>query len=77
MMWISRIRAFMTATQSGLHHEPRHVVFYGAGVYRLRICVHLPRYGLERWDLINTRDRLLAFLDQGDVRLSSLTISPE
>ncbi len=30
--------------------------------YRLRICVHLPRYGCEV-DLINTRDRLPAFLD--------------
>ena len=46
-----------------LHHEPRHVIIYGAGVIG---CEYASIFrGMEvKVDLINTRDRLLAFLDQ-------------
>ena len=59
------IRAhFMTAgLDPSLHHEPRHVIIYGAGVIG---CEYASIFrGMEvKVDLINTRDRLLAFLDQ-------------
>jgi NAD(P) transhydrogenase len=47
----------------GLEHEPRHVIIYGAGVIG---CEYASIFrGLNvKVDLINTRDRLLAFLDQ-------------
>ncbi|MFC0226600.1 Si-specific NAD(P)(+) transhydrogenase [Serratia aquatilis] len=46
-----------------LNHEPRHVIIYGAGVIG---CEYASIFrGLNvKVDLINTRDRLLAFLDQ-------------
>jgi NAD(P) transhydrogenase len=46
-----------------LHHEPSHVIIYGAGVIG---CEYASIFrGLNvKVDLINTRDRLLAFLDQ-------------
>lgn len=46
-----------------LHHEPRHVIIYGAGVIG---CEYASIFrGMNvKVDLINTRDRLLAFLDQ-------------
>jgi len=46
-----------------LHHEPRHVIIYGARVIG---CEYASIFrGLNvKMDLINTRDRLLAFLDQ-------------
>ncbi len=46
-----------------LQHEPRHVIIYGAGVIG---CEYASIFrGMEvKVDLINTRDRLLAFLDQ-------------
>ncbi|WP_312462255.1 Si-specific NAD(P)(+) transhydrogenase, partial [Pantoea endophytica] len=46
-----------------LHHEPGHVIIYGAGVIG---CEYASIFrGLNvKVDLINTRDRLLAFLDQ-------------
>ncbi len=46
-----------------LSHEPRHVIIYGAGVIG---CEYASIFrGLNvKVDLINTRDRLLAFLDQ-------------
>ncbi len=46
-----------------LHHEPRHVIIYGAGVIG---CEYASIFrGMDvKVDLINTRDRLLAFLDQ-------------
>ena len=45
------------------HHEPRHVLIYGAGVIG---CEYASIFrGMDvKVDLINTRDRLLAFLDQ-------------
>ncbi len=56
-----------------LHHEPRHVIIYGAGVIG---CEYASIFrGMEvKVDLINTRDRLLAFLDQGDVRFPLLPL---
>lgn len=46
-----------------LNHEPQHVIIYGAGVIG---CEYASIFrGLSvKVDLINTRDRLLAFLDQ-------------
>lgn len=46
-----------------LHHEPGHVIIYGAGVIG---CEYASIFrGLNvKVDLINTRDHLLAFLDQ-------------
>ncbi len=46
-----------------LSHEPRHVIIYGAGVIG---CEYASIFrGLNvKVDLINTRDRLLSFLDQ-------------
>lgn len=46
-----------------MHHEPRHVLIYGAGVIG---CEYASIFrGMDvKVDLINTRDRLLAFLDQ-------------
>ncbi|MCK8198430.1 FAD-dependent oxidoreductase, partial [Erwinia amylovora] len=46
-----------------LHHEPGQVIIYGAGVIG---CEYASIFrGLAvKVDLINTRDRLLAFLDQ-------------
>ncbi|MBW7984315.1 Si-specific NAD(P)(+) transhydrogenase [Enterobacillus tribolii] len=46
-----------------LNHEPKHVIIYGAGVIG---CEYASIFrGLSvKVDLINTRDRLLAFLDQ-------------
>ncbi|MGK2946141.1 MAG: Si-specific NAD(P)(+) transhydrogenase [Candidatus Malihini olakiniferum] len=46
-----------------LYHEPHHVIIYGAGVIG---CEYASIFrGLSmKVDLINTRDRLLAFLDQ-------------
>ncbi len=46
-----------------LNHEPKHVIIYGAGVVG---CEYASIFrGLNvKIDLINTRDRLLAFLDQ-------------
>ncbi|MCS5882073.1 NAD-binding protein [Klebsiella variicola subsp. variicola] len=64
----------MTAIRfSACKHEPRHVIIYGAGVIG---CEYASIFrGMEvKVDLINTRDRLLAFLDQGDVRLALLSL---
>ncbi|WP_269208666.1 Si-specific NAD(P)(+) transhydrogenase [Edwardsiella ictaluri] len=46
-----------------LHHEPSHIIIYGAGVIG---CEYASIFrGLNvKVDLINTRDRLLSFLDQ-------------
>ncbi|WP_029685104.1 Si-specific NAD(P)(+) transhydrogenase [Tatumella saanichensis] len=47
----------------GLHHEPSHVIIYGAGVIGCEYASIFRGMGVKV-DLINTRDRLLAFLDQ-------------
>ena len=46
-----------------LNHEPQHIIIYGAGVIG---CEYASIFrGLSvKVDLVNTRDRLLAFLDQ-------------
>lgn len=46
-----------------LHHEPSHVIIYGAGVIGCEYASIFRGLGVKV-DLINTRDRLLAFLDQ-------------
>lgn len=46
-----------------LHHEPNHVIIYGAGVIGCEYASIFRGLGVKV-DLINTRDRLLAFLDQ-------------
>lgn len=63
-MLISPIHAFTTATQFlACTTKPRHVLIYGAGVIG---CEYASIFrGMDvKVDLINTRDRLLAFLDQ-------------
>ncbi|MBT0727728.1 Si-specific NAD(P)(+) transhydrogenase [Rosenbergiella australiborealis] len=47
----------------GLKHEPNHVIIYGAGVIGCEYASIFRGLGVKV-DLINTRDRLLAFLDQ-------------
>ncbi|WP_034918561.1 MULTISPECIES: Si-specific NAD(P)(+) transhydrogenase [Erwinia] len=46
-----------------LHHEPSHVIIYGAGVIGCEYASIFRGLGVKV-DLINTRDHLLAFLDQ-------------
>ena len=46
-----------------LRHEPSHVIIYGAGVIGCEYASVFRGLGVKV-DLINTRDRLLAFLDQ-------------
>ncbi|WP_105903013.1 Si-specific NAD(P)(+) transhydrogenase [Vibrio gangliei] len=55
-------RIYNSDTILNLKHDPRHIIIYGAGVIG---CEYASIFrGLEvKTDLINTRDRLLAFLD--------------
>lgn len=55
-------RIYNSDTILNLQHDPRHIIIYGAGVIG---CEYASIFrGLEvKTDLINTRDRLLAFLD--------------
>lgn len=59
----SHPRVYDSDSILSLHHEPRHVIIYGAGVIG---CEYASIFrGMDvKVDLINTRDRLLAFLDQ-------------
>ncbi|MGK3373464.1 FAD-dependent oxidoreductase [Citrobacter youngae] len=59
----SHPRVYDSDSILSLHHEPRHVLIYGAGVIG---CEYASIFrGMDvKVDLINTRDRLLAFLDQ-------------
>ncbi len=59
----SHPRVYDSDSILSLHHEPRHVLIYGAGVIG---CEYASIFrGMNvKVDLINTRDRLLAFLDQ-------------
>ncbi len=50
-----------------LHHEPRHVIIYGAGVIGCEYASIFRGMGCES-DLINTRDRLAGLSRSGDVR---------
>lgn len=58
----SHPRIYNSDTILNLQHDPRHIIIYGAGVIG---CEYASIFrGLEvKTDLINTRDRLLAFLD--------------
>lgn len=53
-------RIYNSDTILNLKHDPRHIIIYGAGVIG---CEYASIFrGLEvKTDLINTRDRLLAF----------------
>lgn len=55
-------RIYNSDTILDLKHDPKHIIIYGAGVIG---CEYASIFrGLEvKTDLINTRDRLLAFLD--------------
>lgn len=58
----SHPRVFDSDSILSLDHQPRHIIIYGAGVIG---CEYASIFrGLDvKTDLINTRDRLLAFLD--------------
>ncbi|GAM65991.1 soluble pyridine nucleotide transhydrogenase [Vibrio ishigakensis] len=45
-----------------LHHQPRHIIIYGAGVIGCEYASIFRGLGVKT-DLINTRKRLLSFLD--------------
>ncbi|WP_438876061.1 FAD-dependent oxidoreductase, partial [Bacillus cereus group sp. Bce009] len=45
-----------------LKHDPQHIIIYGAGVIGCEYASIFRGLGVKT-DLINTRDRLLAFLD--------------
>ncbi|OBT12951.1 NAD(P)(+) transhydrogenase [Vibrio sp. UCD-FRSSP16_10] len=46
-----------------LHHQPRHIIIYGAGVIGCEYASIFRGLGVKT-DLINTRDQLLSFLDK-------------
>ncbi|HBO22699.1 MULTISPECIES: Si-specific NAD(P)(+) transhydrogenase [unclassified Providencia] len=56
-------RIYNSDTILNLTHEPRHVIIYGAGVIGCEYASIFRGLGVKV-DLINTRDNLLAFLDQ-------------
>lgn len=56
-------RIYNSDTILSLSHEPRHVIIYGAGVIGCEYASIFRGLGVKV-DLINTRDHLLAFLDQ-------------
>lgn len=56
-------RIYNSDTILNLTHEPRHVIIYGAGVIGCEYASIFRGLGVKV-DLINTRDHLLAFLDQ-------------
>ncbi|UBX50249.1 Si-specific NAD(P)(+) transhydrogenase [Providencia alcalifaciens] len=56
-------RIYNSDTILNLSHEPRHVIIYGAGVIGCEYASIFRGLGVKV-DLINTRDHLLAFLDQ-------------
>jgi NAD(P) transhydrogenase len=55
-------RVYDSDTILGLKHDPRHIIIYGAGVIGCEYASIFKGLG-AKVDLINTRDRLLAFLD--------------
>lgn len=55
-------RVYDSDTILGLKHDPRHIIIYGAGVIGCEYASIFRGLG-AKVDLINTRDRLLAFLD--------------
>jgi len=58
----SHKRVYDSDTILGLKHDPRHIIIYGAGVIGCEYASIFRGLG-AKVDLINTRDRLLAFLD--------------
>lgn len=55
-------RIYNSDTILNLQHDPRHIIIYGAGVIGCEYASIFRGLGVKT-DLINTRDRLLAFLD--------------
>ncbi|OEF26127.1 Si-specific NAD(P)(+) transhydrogenase [Vibrio rumoiensis] len=55
-------RIYNSDTILSLKHDPRHIIIYGAGVIGCEYASIFRGLGVKT-DLINTRDRLLAFLD--------------
>ncbi|MFH0263955.1 Si-specific NAD(P)(+) transhydrogenase [Vibrio rumoiensis] len=55
-------RIYNSDTILNLKHDPRHIIIYGAGVIGCEYASIFRGLGVKT-DLINTRDRLLAFLD--------------
>ncbi|WP_153445575.1 Si-specific NAD(P)(+) transhydrogenase [Vibrio algicola] len=55
-------RIYNSDTVLSLKHDPRHIIIYGAGVIGCEYASIFRGLGVKT-DLINTRDRLLAFLD--------------
>ncbi|WP_194089879.1 Si-specific NAD(P)(+) transhydrogenase [Vibrio hibernica] len=55
-------RIYNSDTVLNLQHDPRHIIIYGAGVIGCEYASIFRGLGVKT-DLINTRDRLLAFLD--------------
>ncbi|MGL5758861.1 Si-specific NAD(P)(+) transhydrogenase [Plesiomonas sp.] len=59
----SHPRVYDSDSILSLQHDPRHVIIYGAGVIGCEYASIFRGLGVKV-DLINTRDRLLSFLDQ-------------
>ena len=55
-------RVYDSDTILSLQHDPRHIIIYGAGVIGSEYACIFKGLGVKV-DLINTRDRLLSFLD--------------
>lgn len=55
-------RIYDSDTILSLQHEPRHIIIYGAGVIGCEYASIFRGLGV-RVDLVNTRDRLLSFMD--------------
>ncbi|MCG6412109.1 Si-specific NAD(P)(+) transhydrogenase [Vibrio fluvialis] len=58
----SHARVYDSDSILNLKHDPRHIIIYGAGVIGCEYASIFRGLGVKT-DLINTRDRLLAFLD--------------
>ncbi|MFV0574233.1 MAG: Si-specific NAD(P)(+) transhydrogenase [Vibrio sp.] len=58
----SHERIYNSDTILNLKHDPRHIIIYGAGVIGCEYASIFRGLGVKT-DLINTRDRMLAFLD--------------
>ncbi|EKO3452698.1 Si-specific NAD(P)(+) transhydrogenase [Vibrio fluvialis] len=58
----NHVRVYDSDSILNLKHDPRHIIIYGAGVIGCEYASIFRGLGVKT-DLINTRDRLLAFLD--------------
>ena len=62
MLTFSHSRVYDSDSILQLKHDPRHIIIYGAGVIGSEYASIFRGLGVKV-DLINTRDRLLEFLD--------------